>query len=107
MTDALEMHGVVKRYRGFTLGPLDFSLAPGTVLGLIGPNGAGKTTTINILAGLVRHDRGSMKIFGIDHNLNDASWKFDIGYVSDVHLFFEEWTAERNLKFISTTNRFA
>jgi ABC-2 type transport system ATP-binding protein len=99
--NALSMKGVVKRYRGFTLGPLDLELAPGVVLGLIGPNGAGKTTTINILAGLVKCDAGSMNIFGIEHNLNNPRWKFDIGYVGDMHCFYEYWSGKRNLEFIA------
>jgi ABC-2 type transport system ATP-binding protein len=100
MTVALRMSGVTKKYRGFTLGPLDLELEPGVVLGLIGPNGAGKTTTINIIAGLIRQDLGSMDIFGIRHNLNDPSWKFHIGYVGDTHVFYEYWSGERNLKFL-------
>ena len=100
MTSALSMQAVVKRYRGFTLGPLDLELEPGVVLGLIGPNGAGKTTTINIIAGLVRHDAGSIKIFGRENRLNDSKWKFDIGYVGDTHAFYEYWSGERNLKFL-------
>lgn len=98
---AISMRGVIKRFRGFTLGPLDFDLAPGTVVGLVGPNGSGKTTTINTLVGLLKHDAGNIKIFGIDADPNDASWKFDIGYVGDTHVFYEYWSGERNLKFLS------
>lgn len=31
---------------------VDFTLAPGEIVGIIGPNGAGKTTLINLLAGI-------------------------------------------------------
>jgi ABC-2 type transport system ATP-binding protein len=61
---AFSLQQAVKRDRGFTLGPLDLGLEPGTVLGFIGPNGSGKTTTINCIAGLVVPDGGSAEVFG-------------------------------------------
>ena len=39
---------------------ISFSTHCGHTLALIGPNGAGKSTLINILAGLIRPDRGSV-----------------------------------------------
>jgi len=97
---ALSMEGVVKRYRGFTLGPLDLDLRAGTVLALVGPNGAGKTTTINVIVGLVKHDAGTIKVFDRRTNPNDATWKFDIGYVGDTHVFYEYWSGRKNLDFL-------
>ena len=100
MTKAIEFEDVIMTYPGFKLGPLNLDLAPGRVLGYIGPNGAGKTTTMHCLAGLVRPDQGTMKVFGRENNLHHRDWRFDIGYVGDVHAFYEEWTAEENLNFL-------
>ena len=36
------------------------------VVGLLGPNGAGKTTTFYIVVGLVKPDRGSILLDGLD-----------------------------------------
>jgi len=99
MTQALRMEGVIKRYRGFTLGPLDLILEPGRVLGLVGPNGSGKTTTINSIAGLIRIDAGTIRIFDQVANPDRAAWKLLIGYVGDTHVFYEYWSGERNLAF--------
>ena len=42
--------------------PLD----EGSITALIGPNGAGKTTTIKMILGLLKPDKGVMKVFGHD-----------------------------------------
>jgi ABC-2 type transport system ATP-binding protein len=98
---AFTLNGVVKRYPGFTLGPIDLTLDPGTVLGFVGPNGSGKTTTLNCIAGLVVPDAGSAEVFGqpVDHR--SPAWKADLGVVGESHGFYRSWTAEENLRFLS------
>jgi ABC-2 type transport system ATP-binding protein len=45
---------------------LNLRLDAGSVTGLIGPNGAGKTTTIKMILGLLKPDKGMVKVFGQD-----------------------------------------
>jgi ABC-2 type transport system ATP-binding protein len=45
---------------------LNLKLDAGSVTGLIGPNGAGKTTTIKMILGLLKPDRGRVRVFGQD-----------------------------------------
>ena len=40
---------------------LDFTLTPGTRIGLMGPNGAGKTTLLRLLADELKPDQGTLK----------------------------------------------
>ncbi|HSX11109.1 MAG TPA: ABC-F family ATP-binding cassette domain-containing protein [Chlamydiales bacterium] len=40
---------------------LDFTLSPGTRIGLMGPNGSGKTTLLRLLAGEIQPDQGTIK----------------------------------------------
>lgn len=101
MSKAFLFKDVVKNYPDFQLGPLNMELEPGTVLGYIGPNGSGKTTTMHCLVGLVKADRGGMQVFGRKNDPNKPAWKLDIGYVGDVHVFYENWSGEKNLKFLS------
>lgn len=101
MPNAFTLKNVVKRFPQFQLGPLNLELEPGTVLGYVGPNGAGKTTTIQCLTGLLRVDDGEISIFGRANNPHKPSWKYDIGCVGDIHVFYERWTAEKNLRFFS------
>lgn len=101
MEKAFEFKKVVKRFPGFQLGPLDLDLPKGMVLGYIGPNGSGKTTTMHCLVGLLKAEEGSIKVFGRENDPFQPGWKLDIGYVGDVHVFYEKWSAEKNLKFFS------
>ncbi|UCE20464.1 MAG: ABC transporter ATP-binding protein [Gemmatimonadota bacterium] len=101
MEKAFHFKNVVKRYPEFQLGPLSLELEPGVVLGYIGPNGSGKTTTMHCLTGLVKADQGEMYVFERRNDPNKPAWKLDIGYVGDVHVFYERWSGEKNLRFLS------
>jgi ABC-2 type transport system ATP-binding protein len=101
MNKAFELHHLVKEYPDFRLGPLDMTLDPGLVLGYIGPNGSGKTTTMHCLTGLVRPDAGDMTVFGRPVDPRRVEWRREIGYVGDVHVFYERLTARRNLDFLA------
>jgi len=41
-------------------------LQKGVSLGIVGPNGAGKTTLLRVLAGLIRPERGEVKVLGLN-----------------------------------------
>ena len=57
--------GLSKSYgRVVAVDNLNLSLDEGSVTGLIGPNGAGKTTTIKMILGLLKPDKGWVKVFG-------------------------------------------
>src|SRR5690625_2795003 len=46
--------------------------APREVYGYLGPDSAGKSVTMRILLGLVRHDAGTVQVFGKD------AWKYAV-----------------------------
>ena len=61
----LEVHGVVKRFGGFTaLNRVSIQVKPGERFGLIGPNGSGKTTLINCISGALHPDAGRIVFDG-------------------------------------------
>jgi ABC-2 type transport system ATP-binding protein len=101
MEKAFQYINTVKTFQDFKLGPIDLDLEPGTVLGLIGPNGAGKTTLIQCLVGLLRPDSGEIRVFGRLNDLNNPLWKLDIGYVGELHPFWDRWSGAKNLQFLS------
>lgn len=98
---AFKLDGVEKSYTGYKLGSIDHILEPGIVQGYIGPNGSGKSTTLHCLTGLVKPEKGKIEIFGRENDPDDIRWKLDIGYVGDKLYFYDSWTAEKNIKFIS------
>ena len=53
MEAVLSVQGLYKRYPGFALEDVSFSLAPKRIMGLIGKNGAGKSTTLKSILNMV------------------------------------------------------
>ena len=63
----LECQNIAKQYKGrWVVKGVNLSVRSGEVVGLLGPNGAGKTTSFYMVVGLVRPDRGSVMLNGID-----------------------------------------
>lgn len=97
---AIEIKNLVKKFDGFTLGPIDLSIPKGTIVGYIGQNGVGKSTTIKLLLGLLKMDSGEIKILGYD-NPNSIELKDKLGVVFDELLVPEEMTLVDLEKFCS------
>ena len=65
MENALEVRGLSKRYgKRWAVKDLDLSVREGDVYGFLGPNGAGKTTAMRCILGLIRRNKGDIRIFG-------------------------------------------
>jgi ABC-2 type transport system ATP-binding protein len=88
--NAIEIRGLVKKYRRFQLGPLDLTVPRGAIYGLIGPNGAGKTTAIDLIFGMGRNDVGQIRVLGFDHRADEVSLKRRAAYVGP-DLNFQVW----------------
>ena len=83
MENALEVRGLTKHYRGFTLDGVSFSLPTGCIMGFIGENGAGKSTTIRLMLGLARAEAGSVRLLGEDPAAGGAALREKLGVVMD------------------------
>lgn len=94
MDNAIEIRGLRKEYKGFTLDGVTFSVPSGHIMGLIGPNGAGKTTVVKLIMNLIRRDAGEIRIFGLNNLRDEARVKSRIGFVYDVPRFPEDLRLE-------------
>ena len=80
----IEVKKLTKKYdskKSFALDHIDLDIPYGSIFGLLGPNGAGKSTFINILSGLTNKTSGSVKVCGIDLDLDPKTVKGNIGVV--------------------------
>jgi ABC-2 type transport system ATP-binding protein len=60
---------------------VSFQVEEGEVFGFLGPNGAGKTTTIRVLMALLRADKGTARIAGLDCWKQSVEIKRLVGYL--------------------------
>jgi len=100
--NALKVEDLTKIYSGKTsneikaLNNLNLEVQEGEIFGLLGPNGAGKTTFLNILAGTVIKNSGSVNVWGYDLDLNSRQVRSSIGIVPQ-EINLDAFFSPRNL----------
>ncbi len=99
---AIDMKGVRKAFRFFTLEDVSLDLEPGQIMGLVGPNGAGKSTTIRLLMGMLTADAGSIRLLGHDMPSQQAAAKADVGFVSDDMKLLPQATLAWHMDFVAS-----
>ncbi|WP_409346422.1 metal ABC transporter ATP-binding protein [Paenibacillus sp. MBLB4367] len=91
MTDNCHQHVVTLEDVSFSyeqrpvIDGLNFAVLQRDFVGLVGSNGAGKTTLLRMIVGLVKPDRGQIKLFGEPLN-RFKDWE-RIGYVPQKNAF--------------------
>ncbi len=94
---------VEKRLGGFALAAR-FSAPASGVTALFGRSGAGKTTLVNMLAGLVRPDRGRIALrqqvlFSSEHGIDLPPERRRLGYVFQEGRLFPHYSVRGNLNY--------
>ena len=84
---------------------ISFDVKKGEVFGLLGPNGAGKTTTIKLLLGLLEPLEGTIKIMGLNPEIDEVQIKSRVGYVSEEPLIFKSLTPKDLFNFIASIRK--
>lgn len=85
---------ISKKYDGFELKDVSFTLPKGCIMGLIGENGAGKSTTLKMILNLIRSDSGNVTLFSGEDISKQRNVMEDIGVVFDEGCFPEDISAD-------------
>lgn len=97
----LNLNNVYFKYESsdsFVLEDLSLKIKPNTSIGIIGPSGSGKSTLVDLLVGLLKPSKGSIKIGSRDIHENITLWKKYLGYVSQ-EIFLTDRTILENIAF--------
>ena len=100
VSELKKFFGEVKAVNG-----ISFDVKKGEVFGLLGPNGAGKTTTIKLLLGLLEPNEGTIKIMGLNPEIDEVQIKSRTGYVSEEPLIFKSLTPKDLFNFIASIRK--
>jgi len=101
--DRVEKHyGAVRALR-----EVSFDLSPGRLSALVGHNGAGKTTLIKLMLGLIRADRGTVRVLGEDPAAGAFSARRALGYLPENVAFNAALTGRETLRFYARLKRVA
>ncbi|GIO13706.1 ABC transporter ATP-binding protein [Cohnella xylanilytica] len=100
-TPALELTGLYKAFgTKVAVDRVDLTVPAGSFFGLVGPNGAGKTTTLSMATGLLRPDRGTARVFGVDMWRQPVRAKELIGVLPDGLAMPERLKGREALRFM-------
>ena len=93
----LRIESVVKRYGDLTaVSGVSLEVNERGCMGLLGPNGAGKSTLIRSVAGRVRPDSGSIRVFG--EPAGSAAARAELGWVPQELALYPLLTCRENLE---------
>ena len=95
----LALEGVVAR-RGVVLAldGVDLTVDAGEVLALLGPNGAGKSTLVDVAAGLLVPERGTVRLCGADPVRDRAVVRRHLGLAAQEVGIYPPLTVRQNLR---------
>jgi ABC-2 type transport system ATP-binding protein len=104
---AIETRSLTRTFSsGLAVDDVSFDLPTGGVLALLGPNGAGKTTTVRMLNGVLRPDRGTARVLGLDPVTNGDDVRRRTGVLTENAGLDDRLTTRENLLFAARLRGF-
>src|SRR3954451_18410172 len=101
MSNVIEAQGLIKRYGSVVaLDGLDLTVPEGTVTGLLGTNGAGHPTAVRGFTTLVKPDRGTARVAGLDVVADARRLRSEIGLSGQYAAVDEYLTGFENLDMV-------
>ncbi|HLJ20171.1 MAG TPA: ABC transporter ATP-binding protein [Stellaceae bacterium] len=98
---ALQIRGLAKRFERPAVDGIDLDVPAGEFYTLLGPNGAGKTTTLRMVSGLLKPDRGTIVIHGVDALADPVAAKRMTAWLSDEPMIYDKLTPLEYLDFVA------
>jgi ABC-type sugar transport system ATPase subunit len=93
----LKLVRITKKFPRFTLGPIDLKIENNKILVIIGPTGSGKSSILNLIAGILKPDSGSILMDGLDITNLPVHLR-RIGFTFQNPSLFPHLTAKRTKK---------
>ena len=94
LRDLHKSFGAVRAVQG-----VSFTAEDGSITGLLGPNGAGKTTTMRMLYALLKPDRGTVRIDGVDAASDPDGARRRLGVLPDTRGLYKRLSARENVEY--------
>jgi sodium transport system ATP-binding protein len=96
----IEVREIAKSFGAVTaLEGVSFTAEPGRITGLLGPNGAGKSTCLRILSTVLKPDRGSARIGGLDIGANALGVRRLCGVLPHGAGLYPQLTVRENIDY--------
>jgi ABC-2 type transport system ATP-binding protein len=96
---AIETHDLTKNFGTIkAVNKLDLQVKVGSIHGFLGPNGAGKSTTIKMLLGLLKPNKGEIKILEETVRWDNQKTRQKVGYMPELPKFPKHLKAQELLE---------
>src|SRR5579863_6982966 len=96
----IEIRGLAKSFGDLrVVRDVSFIARYGEITGLIGPNGAGKTTMFRLICTVLRPDRGTTLVDGIDAQRDPLEARRRLGVLPDIRALYTRLTAREHLRY--------
>lgn len=102
MSTAIQFEDITKEYEGKTIiEKLNLSIKQGEFVTIIGSSGCGKTTTLKMVNGLIKPEKGTIRIHGEDIKTKDiTALRRTIGYAIQGSVLFPHMNVEENIAYV-------
>ena len=101
MEEVIKVSNLTRKYKDFSLGPVDLSFPKGFATALIGANGAGKTTLMRMICDIQNPTSGQIKYNGTDIKKLGEDYRQVLGYLPQDFGYYPDFTAYDFLMYIA------
>lgn len=96
----VSVEALVKSFAGRrAVDGVSLAVEPGRIHALVGPDGAGKTTTLRMIVGLLRPERGRVRVLDEDPARSSARVRSALGYMPQRFALYGDLSVDENLAF--------